>query len=74
MSKHYLDEIFWQQDLNKDPIHRKIKDTAKRLRDEEDYDTRESWQYAVKKRKYLFDDVLNGYKPPPTEEDSNDSM
>ena len=71
LSDHYLREILWYQDMNKDPIHKKIKNTAKRLREEDDYETKESWQYAVKKRKYLFDNVLDSYNPPPTEDNDD---
>ena len=73
MKDHYLATMMWHQKIRRDPVHRKISKTAKRLREEEDYDTLESWKYAVEKRKYLLDDVLACYDPPPTD-DSNDTM
>ena len=35
--------------LKKDPVHQRIMKTAKRLREEEDYDDDESMQYAINK-------------------------
>ena len=43
--------------------------TAKRLREEEDYDDDESMQYAIKKRKFLIERKLDEYDPPSYEED-----
>ena len=54
--------------LKKDPDQR-ITRTAKRLREEEDYDDDESMQYAVKKRKFLIERKLDEYDPPRYEED-----
>ena len=71
IGKHYLGLISWQQDIKRDPVHRKIATTVRRLRDEEEYEPQEAWKYAVDKRKYLLDNVLDRYDPPPTE-DSND--
>ena len=65
--------MLWYNDMRRDPVHKKIKSTAKRLREEEEYETSEAWKYAVKKRKFLLDNVLNAYYPPSTE-DSDDSM
>ena len=73
MGEAYLNLVFWMQNMRRDPVHRKIKDTVQRLREDEDYDTREAWKYAVDKRRYLFDRVLETYIPPSTE-DSNDSV
>ena len=53
--------------LRKDPIKKKIQETAKRLRDEEDYDEDESRLYAIKKRKFLIEKKLNDYDPPSYE-------
>ena len=39
--------------LKKDQVSRRIASSAKRLRDEEDYDDNESREYAIKKRKFL---------------------
>ena len=45
--------------LKKDPVHQRIMKTAKRLREEEDYDDEESMQYAIKKRKFLIERKLD---------------
>ena len=50
--------------LRKDPVNKKIQETAKRLRDEEDYDEDESRLYAIKKRNFLIEKKLNDYDPP----------
>lgn len=73
IGQQYLGMMLWHNDMKREPVSKKIKSTAKRLREEEEYETQEAWKYAVHKRKYLFDNVLNAYDPPSTE-DSNDSM
>ena len=55
--------------LKKDPVHQRIMKTAKRFREEEDYDDDESMQYAIKKRKFLIERKLDKYDPPSYEED-----
>ena len=54
--------------LKKDPVNKKIASTAKRLRDEEDYDEDESRKYAIKKRKFLIEKMMDNYDPPSYEE------
>ena len=53
--------------LRKDPVNKKTQETAKRLRDEEDYEEDESRLYAIKKRKFLIEKKLNDYDPPSYE-------
>ena len=50
--------------LKKDPVNKKKASTAKRLRDEEDYDEDESRKYAIKKRKFLIEKMMDNYDPP----------
>ena len=50
--------------LKKDPIHKQIVATAKRLRSEEDYDLAESYAWALKKRKFLLERILDNYEMP----------
>ena len=45
--------------LKKDPVNKYIESTAKRLRDEEDYDENESRMYAIKKRKFLIEKIMD---------------
>ena len=54
--------------LKKDPVNKKIASTAKRLRDEEDYEEDESRKYAIKKRKFLIEKIMDNYDPPSYEE------
>ena len=67
ISDRYLAKVLWYKSMSRDPIHRKIRNTARRLRDEEEYDDEESWKYAVQKRKFLMDDVLKDYIPAQRE-------
>lgn len=69
----YLERMVWYDEIKKDPVHRKIKSTVKRLIEEEDYDQIEALKYAVKKRKFLFDDILQSYDPPEVDNDTEDT-
>ena len=60
--------------LKKDPVHQSIMRTAKRLREEEDYDDDESMHYAIKKREFLIERKLDEYNPPSYEEDEEQSQ
>lgn len=71
--KHFLDRLLWFDAIRRDKIYKAIRDTAKRLRDEEEYQGQESWQYATKKRKYLFDKLLADYDPPENASDVSGS-
>ena len=48
---NYHDLVQMGHSLKKDPIHKQIVATAKRLRSEEDYDLAESYAWALKKTK-----------------------
>ena len=54
--------------FKKEPVNTRIDSTAKRLRDEEDYDEDESRKYARKKRKFLIEKKMDDYDPPSCEE------
>ena len=60
--------------LKKDLVHQRLMRTAKRLREEEDYDDDESVQYAIKKRKFLIERKLDEYDPPSYEEDEEQAQ
>ena len=47
--------------MKKDPLHKKITDTGKRLRDEDDFDEDDALKYAIKKRRYLFEGKLEEF-------------
>ena len=56
--------IEWLRDLQNDRTFIAIRNTARDLRSLDDYGEEESWKYAVKKRKFLFDKILSKYYPP----------
>ena len=62
LKNRYVSNIMWQMEMARDPVHKKIKETAKRLRDDEDYEYEESWKYATEKRKYLLDAKIKQFK------------
>ena len=69
ITEQYINMKTWNRDISKDPVGRKIKDTAKRLRDNWDYEYMESAWAAVEKRRFLLDGVLKRYGPPTTYEE-----
>ena len=50
--------------MKKDPLHKKLTDTAKRLRDEDEFDEDDALRYAINKRRYLLDGKLEEFDPP----------
>ena len=63
--------------MKKDPLHKKITATAKRLRDDDEFDEDEALRYAIKKRRYLLDGKLEEYDPPSYslgEDNESDSL
>ena len=60
--------------LKKDPVHQRIMRTAKRLREEEDYEDDESMQYAIKKRKFLIEREMDEYDPTSYVEDEEQAQ
>ena len=65
MARTFIAKIIWYIVFKRDRVFRAIENTAKRLQEEEDYGKEEAWKYSVSKRKYLFDDILQRYIPPP---------
>ena len=58
-------------------MHKKITDTAKRIRDEDEFDEDDALRYAIKKRRYLLDGKLEEFDPPTYslgEDDVSDSL
>lgn len=72
LTQYYRAFIGNSEALKKDPEHKKIIHTAKRLRDEKDYDEDESMNNAIKKRKFLFEKKLDEYDPPTYDEEEED--
>ena len=63
--------------MKKDPLHKKITATAKRLRDDDEFNEDEALRYAIKKQRYLLDGKLEEYDPPSYslgEDDESDSL
>lgn len=65
----YRTLVGYSEALKKDPVHKKIISTAKRLRDEKDYDADESMDCAIKKRRFLFEKTLDEYDSPTYDEE-----
>lgn len=59
-----FEKVTWYLVMKNDPIYRAIKETAQTLRDEENYEDEESWKYAIHKRKFLLDKLLDDAGPP----------
>ena len=68
---NYHDLVQMGNILKKDPIHKEIVATAQRLRSEEDYDLAESYALALKKRKFLFERILDNYEMPNCQQQKN---
>lgn len=60
------------QSLRKDPIHKAVMETAKRFRDEDDYDQMESVSAAVTKRKHLINRIVPNTQPMDMDSDDDD--
>ena len=66
----YLDTIKMLQKLKKDPIHQKILATKRKLQDEEEYGSEEAWEYAIKKRKYLLNSIIEDLSLESSEDEN----
>ena len=58
----------WFNAMQADPIYKSIQNTAKNLIVMEDYSRDEAWKYAICKRKYLLDTVLDEFELPEMDE------
>lgn len=65
----FIKRITWCKAMEHDPIYKTIRKTVNKLIVEEDFDRQEAWKYAVSKRKYLLDTVLEKFDPPQFEDD-----
>ena len=50
--------------MKKDPLHKKITATAKRLRDDDEFDEDEALRYAIKKKITFWMENFKEYDPP----------
>ena len=61
---HFVEKMLWYKSIKHHRIFQAIKESVKRLVEEEDYDQDEAWKYAASKRKYLFESLLKQYLSP----------
>ena len=54
--------------VQRNAIYKSIQNTAKNLIVMEEYSRDEAWKYAICKRKYLLDTVLDKFEPPEMDE------
>ena len=55
--KLYMAKIDLNEKLRRDGVHKQIMTTKRRLEDNENFSADEAMRYAIKKRKYLIQDV-----------------
>ncbi|KAL4236047.1 hypothetical protein ACF0H5_004433 [Mactra antiquata] len=68
MMNSFGSKLLWLQAMKRDPIYKSIKKTFNRLVEIEDFDNEEALKYAILKRKFLFDKVLDAYDLPDLSE------
>ena len=56
--------VRWFNAMQADSVYKAIRRTAKELIDVDNYEREEGWKYAISKRKYLLDRILEDYEPP----------
>ena len=57
------DRMIWFKSFQAVPIYKTIRNTAKALIEMEEYNRDEALKYAIRKRKYLLDSVLEEFQP-----------
>jgi predicted RNA-binding protein Jag len=62
--KTFGSKLVWFDVMKKNPIYKAIKKTISHLIDTEDYEDNEALKYAILKRRFLFDKVLESYNYP----------
>lgn len=67
----FTSRVTWFNAMQTDPIYKAIRKTAKGLMEGEDYGRDEAWKYAISKRKYLLDTVLEEFDPPKMAEEKH---
>lgn len=64
----FIQRITWCKAMEQDPVYKSIRRTVNSLIENDDFDRQEAWKYAVSKRKYLLDTVLEEFNPPTSTE------
>ena len=54
---NYVRKIVDAAKLHKDPVHKRIMSTKRKLQEDDDYEAQEAIKYAVKKRKFLIQEA-----------------
>ena len=54
---NYVRKIVDAAKLHKDPVHKKIMSTKRKLQEDDDYEAQEAIKYAVKRRKFLIQEA-----------------
>ena len=69
----FTSRLTWFNAMQTDPIYKTIRHTAKGLMEMEDYSRDEAWKYAISKRKYILDTILEEFESPKMgEEDQSE--
>ena len=69
----YMAKIELNKKLKRDSVHKQILTTKRRLEDNENFSADEAMRYAIKKRKYLIQDVTGTLSDCELEPDDHDS-
>ena len=57
----YIERLSWIQEMERDPVHKKIMQTKKEFMENDNFDPREALEAAIDKRKFLIKKHLKGY-------------
>lgn len=69
---NYVQKVFEAAKLHKDPIHKKIMSTKRKLQEDEDYEPEEAIKYAVTKRKYIIQKATSTLSDDELEDDDEE--
>ena len=70
---NYVQKIVDAAKLHKDPVHKKIISTKRKLQEDDDYEAQEAIKYAVKKRKYLIQEATGTLSDDELEDEEEGS-
>ena len=70
---NYVRKIDDAAKLHKDPVHKKIMSTKRKLQEDDDYEAQEAIKYAVKKRKYLIQEATGTLSDDELEDEEEES-
>ena len=70
---NYVRKIVDAAKLHKDPVHKKIMSTKRKLQEDDDYEAQEAIKYAVKKRKYLIQEATGTLSDDELEDEEEES-